>query len=427
MTGRLKQRMEETAQWKKTMSTPLQTDQEDVHLRRRLTLPLLILYGLGVTVGAGIYVLVGTTASHAGVYAPVAFLAAAIVVAFTGFSYAELSARFPVSAGEAAYVTAGLKSKRMALFVGLLVAAVGIISASAIMVGASAYLQDLTGIDARILTVLIAAFLGGVAVLGVLESVTMAAVFTVLEILGLIMVLVFGLGNHPEIVFELHRLVPPFDGQVWLGIGAASLLAFFAFVGFEDLANIAEEAIDPDRNMPLAIIWTLVLATLLYLTVVSVVVLTVPNKDLAQSAAPLNLMFVEASPSLRGSFNLIASVATLNGVLIQMIMSSRVIFGLAKQKQLPAQFGYLHPRTKTPVVATALVTSIVLVLSLFVPIERLAEITSQIALAIFAAVNLSLIFLKRREAEKQIGFRVPLFVPIAGLVTCLCLFGFGLV
>lgn len=407
------------------MTTP-QKSTEEAHLRRRLTLPLLILYGLGVTVGAGIYVLVGTTAAHAGVYAPIAFLGAAIVVAFTGFSYAELSARFPVSAGEAAYVKAGLKSKRVALFIGLMVAAVGVISASAIMVGASAYLQDLTQIEASLLTVLIALFLGGVAILGVLESVAMAAVFTVLEILGLILVLVYGLGVHPELLQQLGQLIPPLDGQIWVGIGAASLLAFFAFVGFEDLANIAEEAVDPDRNMPLAIIWTLVLATILYLLVVSVVVLTVPIDELSKSAAPLNLMFADASPTLKGSFNLIASVATLNGVLIQMIMSSRVIYGLAKQDQLPTQLGYVHPRTNTPIVATGLVTAIVLVLSLFIPIERLAELTSQIALAIFATVNLALIFLKRRETKRDTGFRVPILVPIAGFATCLSLFAFGL-
>ena len=397
------------------------------HLSRRLTLPLLVLYGLGVTVGAGIYVLVGTTAAHAGTYAPVAFLAAAIVVAFTGFSYAELSARYPVSAGEAAYVIAGLRSKRAALLVGLMVASVGFISASAIMVGASAYLEDLIQIDARILTVLIALFLGSVAVLGVLESVAIAAAFTVLEIIGLLLVLGYGLTVYPETLTQLDQLVPPIDGQVWVGIGAASLLAFFAFVGFEDLANIAEEAIDPDRNMPRAIIWTLVIATVLYLAVVSVVVLAVSVDDLAQSAAPLNLMFADASPALRGSFNLIASVATLNGVLIQMIMSSRVIYGLSKQKQLPAQLGYVHAKTKTPVVATGLVTAIVMFLSLIVPIERLAEVTSQIALAIFSAVNLSLIYLKRRESQPKAGFQVPLFVPIAGLITCVILFSFGLI
>ena len=130
---------------------------------------------------------------------------------------------------------------------------------------------------------------------------------------------------------------------------------------------------------------------------------------------------------LRTSFNLIASVATLNGVLIQMIMSSRVIYGLAKQDQLPEPLGYVYPRTNTPAAATALVTAIVLLLSLFLPIERLAELTSQIALAIFATVNVSLIFLKRRQQEDDAGFTVPIAVPMIGFVTCFLLFMFGLV
>ena len=228
------------------MSSLQSPDQEQPHLRRRLKLPLLILYGLGVTVGAGIYVLVGTTAAHAGIYAPVAFLCAALVVAFTGFSYAELSSQFPVSAGEAAYVQAGLGSKRLSLLVGVMVATVGVVSASAITVGAAAYLQDLLKLDARILVILIASIIALIAIWGVLESVAMAAVFTLVEIAGLLLVLGFGLAKQPDLLSHLGDLVPPFQTDIWLGIGAASLLAFFAFVGFEDLANIAEEAVDPD-------------------------------------------------------------------------------------------------------------------------------------------------------------------------------------
>ena len=410
------------------MPTTASSQQKPPHLRRRLTLPLLVLYGLGVTVGAGIYVLVGTTAAHAGIYAPIAFLFAALVVAFTGLSYSELTTRFPVSAGEAAYVRAGLNSKRLAFVVGLMVATVGVVSASAIMVGASAYLQGFLHVDAKILTILICFLIFTIAAWGVLESVSTAAIFTVVEILGLLLVLVFGISKNPGLVLELGSLIPPANADIWLGIGSASLLAFFAFVGFEDLANIAEEAVNPARNMPRAIIWTLVLATLLYLAVVSVVVLTVPTDELAGSAAPLNLVFADTSPAVRGGFNLIAAVATLNGVLIQMIMSSRVIYGLAKQDQLPSQLGYVHPKTRTPIVATALVGAIVLALSLFVPIARLAEITSEIALLIFALVNLALIRLKLRSDVQPSGvFSVHVSIPVIGFITCAILLIFGLV
>jgi APA family basic amino acid/polyamine antiporter len=239
-----------------------------IDLRRRLTLPLLVLYGLGVTVGAGIYVLIGTTANEAGIYAPVSFLLAAIVVAFTGYSYAELSTRFPVSAGEAVYVQNGLKSRRLSTLVGLMVATSGVVSAAAISIGAAAYLHNFTFIPTPFLTVLIVLCLGAAAIWGILESVTFASILTVLEIAGLVLVVIFGFVAKPDLLTGIADLIPPPDPQVWSGIGAASLLAFFAFVGFEDLANIAEEAVAPERNMPRAIILTLLIATLVYLVVV---------------------------------------------------------------------------------------------------------------------------------------------------------------
>ena len=124
------------------------------------------------------------------------------------------------------------------------------------------------------------------------------------------------------------------DGQVWTGIAAASLLAFFAFVGFEDIANVVEEVKNPVKTLPRAIILTLVISTALYLAVVSVVVLAVPMEKLSKSVAPLSLLFENASPTTRNTFIVIAIIATVNGVLIQMIMASRVIYGLASQGSL---------------------------------------------------------------------------------------------
>jgi len=157
----------------------------DPSLRRALTLPLLTLYGLGVTVGAGIYVLIGATAADAGPYAWAAFLLAAIVAAFTAFSYAELATRYPVSAGESAYVEAGFGRTDLATAVGALVAASGLVSASAITIGASAYLGGLTAAPAPALIVGIVAAMGLLACWGITQSVTAAAIVTVIEIPGL--------------------------------------------------------------------------------------------------------------------------------------------------------------------------------------------------------------------------------------------------
>ena len=399
------------------------SESESAALQRRLTLPLLVLYGLGVTVGAGIYVLIGVTVSEAGIYAPISFLLAAGVVAFTGFTYAELSTRFPVSAGEAAYVKNGLNSNRLSLGVGLMVSASGIVSASAISVGAAAYLGGLINLSPILLTAMIVITLAIIAGWGILESVAIAAVLTLVEIAGLLLVLVFGFLLKPDLLEEMSRLIPPFEIDAWTGIASAGLLAFFAFVGFEDLANVAEEAKDPGRNMPKAIILTLVIATLIYLAVVSVVVLAVPIDQLAQSASPLTLVFSESHPSMRAVFSLVAAIATLNGALVQINMASRVIYGLAAQGRLDKRLATISPRTHTPLVATSLVAGIVLLFAVFFPIASLAQWTSQLALVVFGCVNLSLIMLKRRpKPDKALVYTVPNWVPIVGLISCAALF-----
>ncbi len=396
-------------------------------LRRALTLPLLTLYGLGVTVGAGIYVLIGAAAAEAGVHAPVSFLIAAGVVAFTAFSYAELATRFPVSAGEAAYVQAGFGARWLALAVGLMVALSGIVSASAVAIGAASYLTQLTGLAVPLLTVLVVLAMGLIAFWGIAESVTVAGVITVIEILGLLAVIGWSTLDGEPAVVPLSDLVPPMEAAAWTGIGAASLLAFFAFVGFEDMANVAEEVIDPVRAIPRAIVLTLLLATLLYVLTAAAVVTAIPLADLAGSAAPLALVFATAPPVIADGFALIAIVATVNGILIQMIMASRVIFGLADRRVLPEFLSRVSPRTRTPGPATALVVGIVILLTQALPIGALAQWTSQIVLSVFVVVNLALIRLKLRGVRAEGAcFRVPLAVPVLGVVTSLGLFASAL-
>ena len=372
----------------------IDTDTEPVvplELRRRLTLPLLTLYGLGVTIGAGIYVLVGTTAAKAGIYAPISFLIAAAVVAFTGFSYSELSTRYPVSAGEAAYIRAGFSSEKLTLIVPL---------------------------SQELLTVLVILLVGLIAAWGIFESVFLAAIFTVIEIAGLGLVIYHGISADPAILAKVGSLLPPFEFGVWSGILSASLLAFFAFIGFEDMANVAEEVVEPHKTLPRGIILTLVIATILYFLVASVVVLTVPMAELTGSAAPLALIFEDAETSTRGAFRLIAIVATTNGILIQVIMASRVIYGLASQKNLPEFFAIVNPVTRTPLIATALIVGIVLFLAYFLPIAKLAGTTSTIVLIVFILVNLALIRLKLTSPPPSGEvFQVPIWVPAMGFIT----------
>lgn len=396
-------------------------------LRRSLTLPLLTLYGLGVTVGAGIYVLIGATAAEAGPFAWVAFLLAAIVVAFTAFSYAELATRYPVSAGESAYVDAGFGRASFATAVGLLVAISGLVSASAITVGAAGYLGDLTGASSTALIIGIVITMGLLAWWGITQSVVVAGAVTVIEILGLGFVIFWGVALSERTGVPPADLLPPLQGGHWVGIVSATVLAFFAFIGFEDMVNVAEEVRDPRRTIPRAIIYTLALATILYVATSMAVLISVPIDELAGSTAPLALVFADAPVEIQMAFSAIAVVATVNGVLIQIIMVSRVIYGMADRGRLPSFFARLSIRNRTPSVATAFVTFCILGLSLFFPIEILAAWTSQIVLSVFVCVNLALIAIKRRTAPAGDYFTVPTFIPVCGVLTSIALLATSLI
>ena len=398
------------------------SNRDPVALRRTLTTPLLTLYGLGVTVGAGIYVLVGATTAEAGLYAPVSFLIAAIVVAFTAFSYAELTTRYPVSAGEAAYVEAGFGLGWLATVVGLAVALSGMVSASAIAIGSAAYLNGLINIPEPVLTIAVVLVMGLIALWGITQSVAVAAAITLIEILGLVFVIFWGFTAAEPAGVTPDQILPPIAGAHWIGIGAASLLAFFAFVGFEDIANVAEEVKDPVRSLPRAILLTLIIATILYIGTTAAALFVVPIGQLSESSAPLMLVFDTAPERIKQGFGAVAIIATINGVLIQMIMASRVIYGLADRGHLPARLSVLSPVTQTPVAATLLIVAIILILSFSLPITQLAEWTSQIVLFVFLLVNLALIRLKRMHRPETPHFSVPMIVPVMGVVTSVGLF-----
>ncbi len=390
----------------------------ETKLKRRLSLPLLILYGLGVTIGAGIYVLVGATAGKAGLYAPISFVLAAFVVSFTGFSYAELSTRYPVSAGEAAYVKKGFNSSTLSLGVGIMVIASGVVSSAAVAIGAAAYIHELLPISQGIILFVVILFVGLIAAWGILESVSFAALFTVVEILGLLLVIGYAFYSFPEEAIQFQKTLPPFDAAIWTGIFSAGLLAFFAFIGFEDIVNVAEEVKNPSVNMPKGIIWTLIVATLIYFIVVSVVVLTVPMEDLVKSDAPLSLVFRDAGFATEGLFILIAIIATVNGILIQVIMASRVLYGLSAQGNLPEQFANVNEVTGTPLVATATIIGLIMFLAYFMPIASLAETTSSIVLSVFAVVNIALILIKKKCDEPDTPyFKVGTWVPYIGFIS----------
>ena len=377
-------------------------------LKRRIGLGLLTAYGVGVMIGAGIYVLVGAVAAQAGVWAPLSFLIAGLIAAPTALSYAEFSTRLPEAAGEAAYVGQGLKSQALALLVGLAIVAAGTISAGAVLRGGVGYLTQVLPVGTVAAVVALGVVLTAVAVLGVLESLALAALFTVIEVGGLVLVIWAGASAAPS----ADILAP---GPLALaGVGVGAVLAFFAFIGFEDIVNMAEEVERPQRNLPRAILISLVITSALYAAVTWAAVRAVPLADLAASDSPLVLVW-RASGQGDGHFlSAIAVFAALNGVLAQIVMAARVLFGLGRRTAALAIFHQAHPRFGTPVLATVLVGVLVTLASALVPLITLAGLTSSILLAVFVLVNLALILQKRRAPVAD--FRVPMAVPVLGVI-----------
>lgn len=392
-------------------------------LVRSLTLTHAVLYGLGVTIGAGIYVLVGLAAGRSGMHAPLAFIGAALVMAFSAASFAELGTRMPVSASEAAYVQAAFRLDWLSLGVGLLVVTTAIISAATISVGSAGYVAVFLPIPAPWIISGVVLAMGAVACLATVQSITFAGVMTLIEVGGLLLIIVAGLGYGTDVVTRLPEIWPSAsDMTAWIGIAGTALIAVFAFIGFEHLVNIAEEIKEPSRNLPRALFLTLGLTALLYGVVVWIAVTAVPPEELARSSAPLALVFERLTGLPLVTMSAIAIVATLNGIIVHMIMIARVIYGLADQGSLPKVLARLNPVTHTPLVATAIGVGGILLLALAVPLAGLADLTAGFTLVIFAIVNLALIRIKsRNEAPRPETFICPRWVPFAGLISSVML------
>jgi len=388
-------------------------------LARRLSLPLVTLYGLGTTVGAGIYALTGVVAGRAGMYAPLAFVMAGAIAGATAFCFAELAARLPRSAGEAVYVREAFGFPSLAAIVGLLVALAGGVSTAAMCNGFVGYLREVVAVPHALGVVGVVASLGLLAAWGIQESVFAASVVTVIEVGALLIVSAAG-AEHLAAVPE--RIASGGFGPIaWGGVLSASLIAFYAFLGFEDMVNVAEEVKEVRRVLPRAITLTLFITTVLYGLVALVAVMAVEPERLAQSDAPIALLYREVVGGDSRPIALVGVLAMLNGALIQIIMASRVLYGLSREGSVPRFLGRVHSRTRTPVNAVAVVAVAVIVLALLFPLEGLAEVTSVLTLVVFAAVDISLLALKRKDPHPEGVMLVPSFVPAVGAMLCIAM------
>jgi len=278
------------------------------------------------------------------------------------------------------------------------------------------YLHQFIGIDRVIAIVLVTLLLGGIAAWGIAESVTIASLITVIEIGGLLLVVAVSREGLSAFPARWTELIPSTDITSWGSIYLGTVLSFYAFIGFEDMVDVAEEVKDVKRTLPLAILLTLGITTFIYMLLMVTAVLSLPPAELATSEAPLALIYEFHTGEKAIAISIIGMFAIINGALIQMIMASRVLYGLSSRGQLPDLLGVVHHRTRTPLVATAVATVIVLTLALIGRLASLAETTSVIMLTIFSIVNLALWRIKRRDPH-PVDVRIfPTWIPVIGFL-----------
>ena len=397
-----------------------------VELKRTIGLPLLLFYCLGNILGAGIYVLIGKVVGEAGMYAPVAFMVASIVATFSAFSYSELSARYPLSAGGAIYIHEGFHLTFLSRLTGLLIASAGMVSAATISRGFAGYFYTfIQAPDFLIITGLIL-LLGLLTIWGISQSVSVAVALTVLEIAGLLLIIWAGKDLLANVPTEIDTLLPPLQSSVWAGIMLGGFLAFFAFIGFEDMVNIAEEVKDPQRTLPASILLSLLIATVMYALVALIAVLALDQNTLSESQSPLANVLSATSNINPKIISFIGMFAIINGALIQMIMASRIFYGMAKQGWLWKGLAKVSSKTQTPVNATWLVIAIILSLALWFPLETLARGTSYLILVVFALVNAALISIKITQPTVKNTLTIPMWIPVSGLITSISMILFQL-
>src|SRR3989338_1725646 len=375
----------------------------DTELARKLEFKDLLVYGVGVILGAGIYALIGKTALMAGNSVWISFIISALIATFTAFSYAELSCISAKTAAEAHYVEAAFKKKLLSFLVGWSMIAMGVASAATVALGFSGYFVDLllpamagvVIVSASVITVspitVIAAILvivlAYIGFIGIKESARLNMVFTLIEVFGLLLIIALGaffiLGNgFPAI--DYAEMPNGLSGL----IGAVTLI-FFAYVGFEQIVNVGEEVKNPEKTIPRALVGAILIATLLYILVAVAAVSVVNWQALGESPAPLRLVAETELPGTGGLLSLIALFATANTVLIILIVNARIIYGMSKQGMFPKFLSKVHDKNRTPINAIIISTLIAGAFAFLKDISTVAEMTNFSIFLVFFFVNLA--------------------------------------
>jgi len=420
------------------MTTP-ETVEDQPQLRRVMGPGLLLLFVVGDILGTGVYALTGDVAAEVGGAAWVPFLAAFLIATVTALSYLELVTKYPQAAGAALYAHKAFGVHFVTFLVAFVVMCSGITSASTASRFFAANFDTAFGlgwgkVGIVVVALLFMAMLAAVNLRGVGESVKLNVALTFIEITGLLLVILVGLwaftGSADVDFSRVVAFDTAADKNAFLAITTATSLAFFAMVGFEDSVNMAEETKDPVRVFPKVLLSGLTIAGIVYVLVSIVSVALVPIGTLEASDTPLVEVVKAGAPGLpiEDILPVISMFAVSNTALINMLMASRLIYGMARQHVLPPVLGTVHPRRHTPWVAIVFTTLIAFGLIFYVTafansdaIAVLGGTTSLLLLAVFAMVNVAVLVLRRDVRQAGGHFKTPTALPVIGCLASLYL------
>ncbi|KSW30287.1 APC family permease [Cellulomonas sp. B6] len=401
-------------------------------LRRTVGRKMLLVFVVGDILGAGIYALTGKVAAEVGGAIWIPFVVAFGLAALTATAYAELVGRFPRAAGAAVYAQRAFGRPFVTFLVAFAVLMSGITSASAAARAFGGdYLAELVTVPTLVAAWAFVVLVAVVNAIGISESVRVNLVLTAVEVTGLVVILVIGVRaflageGDPSRAMTLTT-----DGPAWMAVLGGTALAFYALLGFEDSVNLAEECRGPRRDFPRALFGGIAITGVIYLAVAFTTSMLVETDTLAGSSGPLlEVVRVAGLVFPPWLFALIALVAVSNTALINMIMASRVVYGMSREGIVPAWLGRVDRRRRTPWVAIAFTTVVALTLVSTGDLSGLADTTVLLLLLVFAVVNVSVLVLRRRprdedervEGDAARGFRAPTWAPALGAVVSLVL------
>lgn len=381
-----------------TTAAPEVGPRSTIPLHRVLGLVEVTAGGVGIIIGAGIYVLLGAATAEAGSLVWIAFLLAAVLSLLTGLSYAELSSMFPSAAGEYEY-TRHAMPEWLAFVVGWTMI-VGLVVASAtVSIGFARYVRYFVDVDVRLASLALLVFASAVSMLGIKQSARLTVGLSAVQVAGLVLVAAIGLPHVGD--------VDLFSGRGLGGVLSAAALVFFAFIGFDEVITLAEETRDPSRTVPRALLLALGLSTALYVAVAIGAVSVLGADALAASPRPLADVMAHVLGD-RGA-TLVAAIAVLtttNTTLLALTAASRVTYGMAKAGAMPQPFAIVHPGRQTPIRAIVAVGGIATAFAAVGDFAMVAAVTDFAVYVVFLAVNATVVILRRTHPELRRPFAV---------------------